>query len=142
MTRPESSGLIVALPEPIIDRIFHHRDIYVHQDSGAASFAKAGSRVFFYDTISQKLIGEAIVGKSTLEGREQISQHGQHLFLSAEELEEYAREKGLKRDEPLLVLELEEAIKYMNPMDCPVPIPSPGLRVTREVFDAIASANR
>ncbi len=142
MSQPQISGLIVSLPGPIIDRIFHHRDTYVHPSSDAANFLKAGSRVFFYDALSQGLIGEAVVAKVVLERWDRLSQYGQHLFLSPDELDQYAREKGLKRDEPLLVLELDEAIKYMNPMKCPLAVPSSGLRVTREVHDEIARVNR
>ena len=142
MSQPQTSGLIVSLPGPIIDRVFHHRDTYVHPSSDMANFLKAGSRVFFYDALSRDLIGEAVVAKMVLEKWDRLSQYGQHLFLSPDELEEYAREKGLRRDEPLLVLELEEAIKYMNPMKCPLSVPSSGLLVTREVHDEIANANR
>ena len=142
MSQPQTSGLIVSLPEPIIDRIFHHRDTYVHPNSDPSNYLKVSNRIFFYDTLSRNLVGEAVIAKLVLEKWDNLAQLGQHLFLSADELEQYARERGLSKHEPVLVLELEEAIKYMNPMKCPISIPSSGLRVTSEVFNEITSANR
>ncbi len=142
MSQSDTSGLIVSLPEPIIDRIFHHRDIYVHPNSEAATFLKLGNRLFFYDVISRAIIGEAVVSRMASETWARVSEYGNELFLSSDELERYVRENGMSKDERMLVLELEEAIKYMNPMRCPLPIPSSGLRVTRAVFDEITSANR
>jgi hypothetical protein len=141
VSRPQTSGLIVSLSEPIIDRIFHHRDTYVHPNSEPSKFLQVGNRIFFYDILSKNLIGEAVITKLVLEKWDNLAQLSHNLFLSADELEQYAGEKGLDKHEPVLVLELEEAVKYMNPMKCPISIPSSGLRVTSEVFNEITSAN-
>ena len=136
------SGLIVPLPEPVIDRIFHHHDIYAQMEPGPESL-KVGSRLFFFDTKDSKaLIGEAVIARIAMEELERVKQYGDRLFLSPDEFDQSSHNHGMTPKARVLVMEVRDAVKYVTPVKCPVTIPSTGLEMTSELHQKIVTANR
>ncbi len=136
-------GVILHLSEESIHRLLHGKNVYagfLPEDSGELDRM---DRAFFYGgDSSRSLEGEAIISGIAYETPDRVLQRGDRLFLTKEEFEKYAAESERVKSGKMLVLELEDAVKYVNSVKCPFSVPVEGKYVTKEIFEGIVRANR
>lgn len=136
-------GMILSLPNKIIDGMLHGRTVYAARSSEEPAQLSAGDRVYFYDTDRTGLLtAEAKIAKLAFKTPDQVLEYGRSLFISQREFGEYlASAKGATND-VLLVLELEDVTEYSRPVKCPFEVTAPGMYLTDEVAGEILRANR
>jgi hypothetical protein len=111
---PKVIGIIFPVLPHHLPRFFeNHKTVFVkfvgrHSLSGQIH---RGSKLFFYESMGNKeVVGEArIVEVSTGTMDEVLARHGDELFLTRTELEQYA---GNRRAQRMLVLVLQDVKKY------------------------------
>lgn len=109
-------GIIYPLIPQHICRFFEDRKkVFVKFVGGFPRKLQSGSTLFFYESRSNKeVVGEARIveiGSGTVE--EVLARFGMDLFLTRNELEEYAGNRKSKR---MLVLSLRDIRKYAVPL--------------------------
>lgn len=136
-------GMILSLPNKIIDRILHGRTVYAGPGLEESASLGAGNRVFFYDADkSGILVAEARIGKALSKLPDEVSEYGGKLFLSKDEFEKYLASANHSRDKLLLVLELQEPTEYTKPIKCPFSVRTTAMYLTEDTFGEILAANR
>jgi len=98
--------------------------------------SQLGSRLFFYESRgSKEIVGEARISEvssGTIE--EVLSRFGDNLFLTRDELEEYARGRRAKK---MLVLVAENAKRYTSPLKLNEGITMAGRYMRRELWRSL-----
>jgi len=136
-------GLIVSLPNQIIYRMLHGRNVYASPTSRDSPRLKAGDRVFLHGADGPGvLVAEGKILKTRFEKLDELVRHGGKLFLSKDELEKYLADRGHEGSDPLLVLELGQVTEYAKPVKCPFSVPPSGNYVTENTIQKIIQANR
>lgn len=102
---------------------------------------QSGSKLFFYESRSNKeIVGEARIVEITIGTvEEMLAKHGEDLFLTRIELEEYAADRKAKR---MLVLVLEDAKKYAVPLRLDKSITMAGQYMTKSMYNDLRAKQR
>lgn len=136
-------GMILSLPNKIIDRMLHGRTVYAARSSEKSIQLGAGSRVYFYDTDRTGLLtAEAKIAKLAFKTSDQVLEYGRSLFISQSEFGEYLASAKSGTNDVLLVLELEDVTEYSKPVKCPFEVSAPSMYLTDEAAGEILRANR
>src|ERR1035437_10365616 len=84
------TGIIVPIPSEVINRIFHHHEVYATlARDGHQTDLTEGDRIFFYETGGKGLEGKAIIEKISFQHAREVKLYGHDLYLSADELDKY-----------------------------------------------------
>lgn len=136
-------GMILSLPNKLIDRMLHGRTVYAARNSEESTQLRAGDRVFFYDTDGTGLLtAEAKIAKLAFKTRDQVLEYGRSLFISQGEFGEYLASARGGTEDVLLVLELEDVTEYSKPVKCPFEVTPPSMYLTDQLTGEILRANR
>lgn len=136
------TGIVVPLEVDVIDRVFHHRPIIPLFVDKFPSDLAVGDRVFLYEKGGGRVLeGEGSISAIALERADEARRYGKELCLSSEELDEYIASSGKGPHDELLVLKVEDAVKYARPLKCSVPVASGGTYMTSEVFSRVLEEN-
>ncbi len=136
-------GMILSLPNKIIDRMLHGRTVYAARSSEKSIQLGAGSRVYFYDTDRAGLLtAEAKIAKLAFKTPDQVLEYGRSLFISPGEFGEYLASAKSGTNNVLLVLELEDVTEYSKPVKCPFGVTAPSMYLTDAASGEILRANR
>jgi hypothetical protein len=136
------TGIIVPLEAQIIDRVFHHRPVVAMFVDKFPSDLEVGDRIFLYETGGGKvLLGEGAIAGISHETSEDALKYGKELCLSPQELDEYISESGRKPSEKMLVLKVQDAIKYSKALKSSLPVGKDGAYMTKVVFSKILAEN-
>jgi hypothetical protein len=136
------TGIIIPLEADVIDRVFHHRPIIGMFVDRFPADLSVGDRVFLYEKGGGRVLeGEGSIAGISLETVEEVRRYGRELCLSSEELDEYANSSGRKPTDSMLVLKVRDAIKYVRPLKCSVPVTKDGAYVTNAVSAGILTEN-
>jgi predicted transcriptional regulator len=137
------TGLIIPLDGVRIDRVFHHRPVIAMFVERFPSDIEVGDRAYLYEA----------GGSRTLEGEgtivaigEEIAQdvpprYGRELSFSIPELDEYVATSGKKNTDAMLILKVQDAIKYTRPLRCGLAISRDGTYMNQAVHSKILSEN-
>jgi hypothetical protein len=138
------TGIIVSIPSEVINRIFHHHEIYAMLARGDhQTDLTEGDRIFFYDAGGKGLEGEAIIEKISFQRAREVKLYGRDLYLSAEELDKYLADVNEdNEDAEMLVLKVEDATKYTKPLKCGLKIESRGVYMNKEIFAQVIRENQ
>ncbi len=136
-------GVILSLPNKIIDRMLHGRTVYAARVSEQSTQLSDGDRVFFYDTDRTGLLtAEAKIAKLAFKTLDQVLEYGRSLFISEGEFGEYLANARGGTNDSMLVLELEDVTEYSKPVKCPFEVTAPSMYVTDQLAAEILRANR
>jgi hypothetical protein len=142
-------------PSQIVGIIFPFLPTHVRRffDEGKTVFVKfygiqttpkrlsTGDTLFFYESKGNKeIVGEArIVEVDQGTPSEILTKHGDRLFLMADEFEEYV---GERKGRKMLVLVVEGARKYANPLKLGKSLTMAGQYMTKEFHDQLKASGR
>ena len=142
-------------PSQIVGIIFPFLPTHVRRffDEGKTVFVKfygiqttpkrlsTGDTLFFYESQGNKeIVGEArIVEVDQGTPSEILTKHGDRLFLMADEFEEYV---GERKGRKMLVLVVEGARKYANPLKLGKSLTMAGQYMTKEFHDQLKASGR
>jgi hypothetical protein len=136
------TGIIVPLDGETINRVFHHRPIIVMFVDSFPSDLEAGDRVFLYESAGGRVLeGEGSIVGISRESAEDVRKYGAELSVSSEELDRYVAASGRKVSDDMLVLKVQDAIKYVKALKCSMPVGKDGTYMTKVVFSTILAEN-
>jgi hypothetical protein len=137
------TGIIVPLDDEVIHRIFHHQPVIAIFVESVPADLEVGDRAFLYEKGGAVLEGEgSIAGISHEAAGEVRKKHGDGLSLSGDELEGYIASSGKQGSDQMLVLTLQDPIKYMKPLRCSgLSVGRDGTYMTKAVFSSILAEN-
>jgi len=136
------TGMIIPLDGETINRVFHHRPIIAMFVKEFPSDLEVGDRVFLYESGGARVLeGEGSIVSITREAANDVRGYAGELSISGDELDSYVSGSGKKGGDPMLVLKLQDAIKYVRALKCSVPVGKDGMYMTREVFSTILAEN-
>lgn len=136
------TGIIVPLEAQIIDRVFHHRPMIALFVDSFPSDLEEGDRTFLYETGGGRVLeGEGSIVEISRAKAEDVRKFGHELSVSADELDRYVAESGRNGSDDMLVLKLQDAIKYVRPLKCSLQVGRDGVYMTTDVFSKILAEN-
>jgi hypothetical protein len=136
------TGIIVPLDGEIINRVFHHRPIIAMFVEKFPSDLAVGDRAFLYEAAGGRVLeGEGSIISISHEPVEDVSVYGAELSLSGDELDRYVAASRKDAGDRMLVLKLQDAIKYVRALKCSLQVGSDGIYMTKTVFSTILAEN-
>jgi hypothetical protein len=136
------TGIIVPLEGEIINRVFHHRPIIAMFVERFPSDLAVGDRTFLYEMGGGRVLeGEGSIAGISYETADDVRKYGAELSLSGEELDRYVAACGRKVSDEMLVLKVQDAIKYVKALKCSMPVGKDGTYMTKVVFSTILAEN-
>jgi len=132
-------GVIYPVPSNLVYRFFDQgKNVFVkYQPKVRYHYLKSGSKVLFYASRNiRKIVGEGIVQSvEFLKPKGILEKYRENLFLTAEELEEYRHHRSVRpATKKLLVVVLQNLMKYSKPVEPEKPITMTGRRVTEKEY--------
>ena len=135
---------VVAVIYPLelifIERFFNgDKDVFVKYTPYPFTKIKEGDKLLFYQTQSNnRIVGEAkIAKKDFLDMENALKKYKRRIFLSKEELLKYSRGRTKK----MLILVVEDAIKYKNPIPLKKNLTMAGLHLSLEKYKELLENN-
>jgi hypothetical protein len=136
------TGIIIPLESHITDRVFHHRPIIPLFVDRFPSDLSVGDTAFFYEKGGGRVLeGEGSIAAISMESADEARRYGKELCLSPEELDGYVSASGKRSSDRMLILKIEDAVKYARALKCSVPVGRGGEYLTQGVFSKILSEN-
>jgi hypothetical protein len=136
------TGIIIPLDGETINRVFHHRPIIALFVEKFPSDLAVGDTAFLYETGGGRVLeGEGSIVGITHETADEVRKHGTELSVSGDELDRYLAASGKKNSDKMLVLKLEDPIKYVKALKCGMPVGKDGTYMTKVVFSTILAEN-
>jgi hypothetical protein len=136
------TGIIVPLEGEVINRVFHHRPIIAMFVDKFPSDLAVGDTAFLYETGGGRVLeGEGSVVALSHETVDEVRKYGAELSVSSEELDRYLSASGKKNSDKMLVLKLQDPIKYVRALKCSLPVGKDGAYMTKVVFSTILAEN-
>lgn len=136
------TGIIVPLDGETINRVFHHRPIIVMFVEKFPTDMAVGDRVFLYESGGARVLeGEGSVVSITREAADEVRRYAGELSISGDELDRYVARSGKKGTDDMVVLKVQDAIKYVRALKCSLQVGNDGMYMTAAVFSTILAEN-
>jgi hypothetical protein len=137
------TGAIIPLTGDAIHELLHGRNVLALVASQESTELEEGDRIFFFDRDTLKALdGEGKISGLCFQTPEQVLLQEARLCVSREEFQKYLSETADGRKSRVLVLELQDTVKYFTPVKCPFEIPPEGKYMTQAVFREITIFNK